>query len=83
MFRFLVALARSVVFGGWIIPLWLCGDTLLVWKQGVVSGRIDSFPHLAFARTMLGTAMIWGCLAILIFSICNKCNKKVDENGGS
>jgi hypothetical protein len=51
---------------GWVIPLFICIDQMIVWGQVEVAPRIydqkpmiNSFPFLSFASQMLNIAMIW------------------------
>jgi hypothetical protein len=49
----------ALVLSGWVVPLWAAVNQVLIWAIGNLNGRIDSFPHLGFAKTSFLVAMIW------------------------
>jgi len=44
---------------GWVIPLWVGIDQVLTELIANYKQRVDSFPHLQFAKTMFAVATVW------------------------
>lgn len=59
-FRILLVLFLA----GWLIPLWYSGNTFLTWAEAHEEQRVNSFPHLHYARMCLSISMIWGLAAM-------------------
>ena len=71
MFAIVKTLVNLCVNVGWLIPAYLCVNSLLQWcrleASPVIYGmerQLNSFPFLNFAHTMLAITVVWLGLAL-------------------